>query len=69
MYLYTFGQPRLADDTLRDYTFRLLPNNYLRVTHYDDMVAHVPPAISNFYHAGNEVWFKNKDYDGYYLEC
>jgi hypothetical protein len=32
-------------------------------------VAHVPPRISGFKHAGNEVWYKNKVYDGVFTEC
>jgi hypothetical protein len=39
------------------------------VTHYDDTVAHVPPRISGFKHAGNELWFKNKDMDSVTKEC
>jgi hypothetical protein len=44
-------------------------SNYVRVTHYDDTVAHVPAAIFGYKHAGNEVWFKNERYDGQYIEC
>jgi hypothetical protein len=33
------------------------------------MVAHLPPRASLFKHAGNEVWYKNHDYDGIYIEC
>ena len=69
MSLYTFGQPRTGDGDLADYVFTLLPNNYLRVTHYDDMVAHVPPLLSGFQHAGNEVWYKSSNHDGHYIEC
>lgn len=53
---------------LSNYIFSKIPH-YVRIVHYDDMVAHVPPSISGYRHAGNEVWFKAKAHDGYYYEC
>ncbi len=52
-----------------DLIFSQLDGKYIRVTHYDDTVAHVPPRISFFKHSGNEVWYKNETYDKTYLEC
>ena len=69
IYLYTYGQPRVGDDDFSNYVFTQIPANYYRVTHYDDTVAHIPPLISGYKHAGHEVWYKSKDHDGYYLEC
>ena len=67
--LYTYGQPRVGNEKLSDLIFSKLDGKYIRVTHYDDTVAHVPPLVSYFKHAGNEVWYKNKAYDGIYTEC
>ena len=39
------------------------------MTHYDDAVAHAPPRISGFKHAGNELWFVNKEMDSVKKEC
>ena len=59
IYLYTYGQPRVGDDDFSNYVFSQIPANYYRVTHYDDTVAHIPPRISGYKHAGHEVWYKN----------
>lgn len=67
--LYTYGQPRVGNLEFSNYADQLLPISYKRVVHYDDMVAHVPPRISGYQHAGDEVWYKNKQDDGYYVEC
>ncbi|TNV77269.1 hypothetical protein FGO68_gene2879 [Halteria grandinella] len=66
--LYTYGQPRVGDERMADHIMRELPN-YIRVTHYDDTVAHVPPFVSGYKHGGFEVWYKSERHDGYYTEC
>jgi hypothetical protein len=53
---------------MADHIMRELPN-YVRVTHYDDTVAHVPPYVSGYKHGGNEVWYKSENHDGRYTEC
>jgi predicted lipase len=67
--LYTYGQPRVGNEVFSDFIFSLLDKSYVRVTHYDDTVAHVPPRISGFKHAGNELWFVNKEMDAEKKEC
>jgi predicted lipase len=57
--LYTYGQPRVGNQAWATYVYSLFPNNYIRVTHADDAVPHMPPRLVGFKHAGNEVWFKN----------
>ena len=43
VFLYTFGSPRVGNDKMADYIMTKYPDGqYSRVTHYDDMVAHVP---------------------------
>ena len=41
----------------------------MRVTHYDDAITHVPPSILEYKHAGNELWFVNKNMDNVTKEC
>ena len=67
--LYTYGQPRVGNDEFSDFIFSKLDQTYVRVTHYDDAVAHGPPRISGFKHAGNELWFVNKEMDSVTKEC
>jgi hypothetical protein len=67
--LYTYGQPRVGNDVFSDFIFSKLDGSYVRVTHYDDTVAHVPPRITGFKHAGNELWFVNKAMDTVTKEC
>lgn len=67
--LYTYGQPRVGNEAFSNFIFSLLDGSYVRVTHYDDTVAHVPPRVSGFKHAGNELWFKNKEMDTVTKEC
>ena len=67
--LYTYGQPRVGNEAFSDYIFSVLNKSYVRVTHYDDTVAHVPPRISGFKHAGTELWFVNKEMDAEKKEC
>ena len=55
--LYTYGQPRVGNVDFSNFIFSQLDGSYVRVTHYDDLVTHVPPKISGFKHAGNELWY------------
>ena len=47
----------------------MLDKTYVRVTHYDDAITHVPPSISEYKHAGNELWFVNNKMDSVTKEC
>ena len=67
--LYTYGQPRVGNPEFSNYVFSQLPQSYIRVINYDDGVAHSPHRVQGYKHAGNEVWYKHKDYDGRYIEC
>jgi hypothetical protein len=69
MILYTYGQPRVGNEAFSDFIFSQLDGYYVRVTHYDDAVAHLPPRIKGFKHAGNELWFVNKEMDELKIEC
>ena len=71
MKVYTFGQPRVGDKTFSDWVGKQFnTNNYYRVVNYDDMVPHLPPqAGSQYKHAGAEVWYSAKKYNGKYNIC
>ena len=69
MTIYTYGQPRTGNEKFSDLLFSKFDGSYIRVTNYDDTVAHIPPLVSYFKHAGNEAWYKNRNYDGIFMEC
>lgn len=68
--LITYGQPRVGGATFAKAHDRLIPYSF-RVTHYLDLVPHIPPCLrepgasgcvadqSDYwgYHHGSEVWF------------
>jgi len=54
--LYTYGSPRVGDQAWSDYVMTIVPG-YQRVTHYNDIVPHVPLTAMGFNHAGTEVWY------------
>ena len=62
--LYTFGQPRVGNPEFSNYVFSQLPQSYIRVVNYDDAVAHIPHRVQGYKHAGNEVWYKHKNFNG-----
>jgi Lipase (class 3) len=73
--IYTFGQPRIANDRFANIIQRQFQDSYFRFVNYDDMVAHLPSrntvSFSRSYpffqkhasykHAGNEFWYKSKN--------
>ena len=59
----------MGDSHFSDYVYAQLPPTYVRVTHADDTVPHVPPALFGLKHAGNEVWYPHDLYDGQFTEC
>lgn len=64
MTMYTFGSPRTGNQAFSNYVMSLFPNGgYQRVTHYNDIVPHVPPTEFGFNHAGNEAWQMNSGDD------
>lgn len=55
--MYTFGSPRTGNQVFTDHIFKLFSTQgYQRVTHFNDVVPHLPPIEYGFSHAGNEVW-------------
>lgn len=60
--VYTFGQPRAVDDVLSNEMMALFPDNFHRVTHYDDAVVHIPIRYQGFKHVGEEIWYPDADF-------
>ena len=71
MHLYTFGSPRMGNQAFADYLNTLYgEGTYQRVTHYNDLVPHLPPIPVNFIHGGTEVWYyENSNIDLKYVVC
>ena len=68
--MYTFGSPRTGNQAFTDYVFGLLgTQGYQRLTHYNDVVPHLPPTEFGFNHAGNEVWYSQQGDALLYIEC
>ena len=69
-YFYTMGSPRCGDKIFSDYIMTLFPDGqYSRLTHYNDVVPHLPLDFMGFYHGGNEVWYNHDGYEMGYVEC
>jgi feruloyl esterase len=67
---YTFGSPRTGNQAFTDYLYSLYPNGGCqRVTHYNDVVPHLPPTVLGFNHIGDEIWYKNPGTDLSYTTC
>ena len=61
MNMYTFGSPRCGNQAFTDFVFKQFSTQgYQRLTHYNDVVPHLPPLEFGFNHAGNEVWQNNQ---------
>ena len=60
--LYNFGQPRVGDIKYAGFVNTII-KDYWRVTHYKDIVPHVPPIeVFNYYHSCREVFEDSKGY-------
>ena len=56
--VYTFGQPRVGDSTFFNAFQQSFPSgSYFRVTHYKDIVPHLPFTIMSYHHMSTEVWY------------
>jgi predicted lipase len=67
---YTFGSPRTGNQAFTDYLYSLYPTSGCqRVTHYNDVVPHLPPTVLGFNHFGDEIWYKNAGTDLTYTTC
>ena len=58
-YLITFGSPRVGNVYFSDY-FNAYSIYSKRITHYYDIVPHVPEEFLGYKHISNEIWY-NED--------
>jgi predicted lipase len=54
--VYTFGQPRVGNKAFYDW-YATAKHNSWRVTHYKDIIPHVPPQNSGFHHTSTLLFF------------
>ena len=64
--LVTFGSPRIGNNEFVD-NFKILNINSFRVTHYYDLVPHLPLESFGYSHIPNEIWY-NQD-NSEYIKC
>ena len=56
----TFGSPRIGNKEFTN-MFKLSNIPSYRITHYYDMVPHLPQELLNYHHILGEVWFNEKN--------
>lgn len=66
VYHYSFGSPRVGNEAWSNYCSEVLVNNPYRITHYKDMVPHIPYESMGYVHIINEVW---EDYNHVLHSC
>ena len=66
--LYNFGSPRTGNQAWTDYVMETL-DDIQRVTHYNDVVPHVPMTVLGFNHVGQEVWYSQPGDDLTFIIC
>jgi predicted lipase len=57
--LYTYGSPRVGNEYFVNH-FNTSSNMY-RITHYYDIVPHVPPKSFDFLHVPQEIWYNEEN--------
>ena len=59
--VYNYGQPRLGNKNYADFSNTIL-DEYWRITHYKDIVPHLPPTTKNGYiHSCGELYQNEND--------
>jgi predicted lipase len=58
VYLYNYGSPRVGNQYFSDYVASLFTGDRIpqRITHYKDMVVHIPYESWGYVHISNEVY-------------
>lgn len=56
-----FGEPRVGDSVFARFANAQV-GQYMRMTHNDDIVVHLPPGAFNFQHETTEVWQTSSGY-------
>lgn len=64
LYVFTFGSPRVGNSafssSFNNYSKRI---THYRVTHYHDIVPHVPEEFLGYLHVSNEIWYNENNSD------
>lgn len=58
--LYTYGSPRVGNEYFVNY-FNETTSSMFRITHYYDVVPHVPPKSLDFLHLPQEIWYNENN--------
>lgn len=58
---YSFGTPRTGNQKWSEFFGSVIRGDFWRVVHWADVVPHLPPAWTGFYHTSNEAWY-NKNF-------
>jgi len=63
-YLVNFGSPRVGNQAFVD-SFNKYARSFThyRITHYYDIVPHVPEEFLGYLHISNEIWYNEKNSD------
>jgi hypothetical protein len=62
-HLITFGSPRVGNHEFVQSFNQQYTNIYYRITHYYDMVPHVPEEFMGYLHVSNEIWYNEDNTD------
>ena len=62
-HLITFGSPRVGNSKFVESFNEQYENVYYRITHYYDMVPHVPEEFMGYLHISNELWYNEVNTD------
>ena len=62
-HLVTFGSPRVGNHEFVQSFNQRYSNVYYRITHYYDMVPHVPEEFMGYSHVSNEIWYNEDNTD------
>ncbi len=57
---YTFGSPRVGDETFATTFKNKMGNRVFRVVNGNDVVPRVPPSLGGYKHVGNVIFFDEK---------
>lgn len=59
-YLITFGSPRVGNEIFVE-SFNTYPIDSNRITHYYDVVPHIPQEFLGYLHISREIWYNEEN--------
>lgn len=60
IHFYTFGSPRIGNKNFVN-SISQFKEEQFRITHYYDIVPHLPEEILDYIHVPNEIWYSEKN--------